>query len=75
MDIKLLKLKLSKMTKLNLKAFMKNKNSKNKILNEIDLKKVYNYPSYCGNSIITANKRFVKFNDGSMGGSARFCST
>ena len=46
---------------------------KDDTMNESDLKKVYNYPIYPRDSIITTDKGFLSLDDRSMGGTLWTC--
>ena len=55
---------LHKITILNLEIFMKKFNLKDINKVKSDLKKVYNYPIYPRDSIITTDRGFVNIDDG-----------
>ena len=73
MEINSLKLKLFKMTILNVKDFMKKYNLKNDTMNESQLQRNYNNPNYPKDSIIYSDKRFVNIDDGSRFGTHWTC--
>ena len=54
---------------LNFKDFMEKYNLKKITMNELEPKKVYNYPIYPGDSKIYSDKGFVNIDDDSVGGS------
>ena len=61
------------MKKLNFRVFLKNYNIKNNTMNELELKKVFNYAIYPRDSKKYSDKGFVNIDDGSMGGSHWTC--
>ena len=70
---KLLKLLLFETTILSLKSFMNRDTLKNDTMNESDLQRVYNYEIYPRDSKIVSDKGFVKFDNGSIGGTHGVC--
>ena len=61
------------MKKINFKVFMKKYNLENNTLNELELRKVYNYPMKPRDSRIYSDKGFFNFDGGSMGSSHWTC--
>ena len=58
---------------LNFKDFMKKYNLKNDTLNELELRRIYNYPIYPRDSKIYSDKGFVSIDNGSQGGTHWIC--
>ena len=58
---------------LNFKVFMKKYNLKNDTMNESQLQKIYNYPTYPRDSKIFSDKGFVNIDNGSLGGNHWTC--
>ena len=73
METNSLKLKLFKMTILNLKNFMKNYKLRNDTMNESQFHGIYNYPIYPRDSKIYSNKGFVNIDNGSQNGTHWTC--
>ena len=61
------------MNVLNFKHVMENYNLKNETMNESQLQRVPNYPIYPRDSKMYSDKRVVKIDNGSMGGSHWTC--
>ena len=58
---------------LNFKDFMKKYNLEDNTMNELELKRVYNYPIYPRDSKIYSDKGFVNIDNGKMGGTHWTC--
>ena len=58
---------------LNFKDFMKKYNLKNKTMNQLELRKIYNYPIYPRDSKIYSDRGFVNIDNGIMGGTHWTC--
>ena len=58
---------------LNFKDFMEKYNLKNNTMSESELQRDYKYPTYPRGSRLYSDKRFVKIDDGSQGGSHWTC--
>ena len=61
------------MKTLNLKGLMKKYNLKNDTMNESELQRVYNYPTYPRDSKVYSEKGFVNIDNGSQGGTHSTC--